>query len=83
MPYLQSGEWPKTLDEKSKETVRQTLANDLIKFHHGWGTGIRNDLGLWRGNTSLRESCGGARMHPDSASRVIIHAVWKRLQSET
>ncbi|MBY0461171.1 MAG: hypothetical protein K2V38_27935 [Gemmataceae bacterium] len=81
---------PKTLDEavvhllsvlsdESKARVRGTLERDLILFHHGWGTGIRNDLGLWGRNPELLASCGSP--HPDDASMVIIRAVWRALQN--
>jgi hypothetical protein len=81
--------WPLTVDaavdhllsrmkDADKETVRGTPEADLIRFHFGWGMGIRNAFGLWQGNTQLLESCGGG--HPDDASSVIIRAVWKRLQ---
>jgi hypothetical protein len=35
------------MSEKDKELVRNTKGGDLIMFHHGWGTGIRNYYGLW------------------------------------
>ena len=68
------------LSEKNKETVRTTRREDLIKFHHGWGTGIRNHYGLWRGNNELLESACGRKCHPDGASMIIIEAVWNKLQ---
>ena len=81
--------WPKTVDEAvtsllagmddaDKARVRDTKKEDLILFHHGWGTGIRNDLGLWRGNTNLMADCHTEV--PDHASMVIIKAVWQKLQ---
>lgn len=66
------------MDDENKTRVRQTPREKLILFHHGWGTGIRNSFGLWGGNAALLESCG--EKHPDSASMVIINAVWARLQ---
>ena len=66
--------------EKDKEIVRTTKKEDLIKFHHGWGTGIRNHYGLWRGNDKLTLSACGKPCHPDEASMVIIEAVWQALQ---
>ena len=30
------------MSEKDKELVRNTKRGDLIMFHYGWGTGIRN-----------------------------------------
>jgi hypothetical protein len=68
------------LPEKDKELVRTTKKEDLIKFHHGWGTGIRNYYGLWRGNDKLILSACGRPCHPDDASMLIIEAVWAALQ---
>ena len=81
--------WPKTVDEAvtrlladmkdaDKARVRDTKKEDLIIFHHGWGTGIRNEFGLWRGNTNLMADCHA--QHPDDASMAIIEAVWQKLQ---
>jgi hypothetical protein len=67
------------MPEKDKERVRGTKKEDLIKFHHGWGTGIRNYYGLWRGNDKLIISACGKPCHPDDASMVIIEAVWVAL----
>jgi hypothetical protein len=71
------------LSDENKALVRGTARRDLIRFHHGWGTGIRNDFDLWGGNTELLASCGSPRMHADSASMVIIEAVWSRLQEKS
>ena len=81
--------WPKTVNEavtnilatmsdEDKIRVGDTPKNELILFHHGWGTGIRNDFGLWRGNTNLMADCHAG--HPDDASMVIIEPVWQKLQ---
>lgn len=95
-------DWPQIVDEavdrlvhelsdRDKETVRSTPKDELIKFHFGWGMGIRNGFGLWGGNEALLKSCAEARygpgadatlMHPDDASGVVIEAVWRRLQAE-
>lgn len=83
--------WPKTVDEavmrilatmseKERKLVRETAKDKLILFHHGWGMGIRNSFGLWRGNRALMEDCKAK--HPDAASMVIIEAVWAKLQKE-
>ena len=68
------------LSEDDKRVVRETKKQDLIRFHHGWGTGIRNGFGLWRGNDKLIQSACGKPCHPDDASMVIIEAVWVALQ---
>ena len=66
------------MSDKDKDTVRKTKKNKLIFYHHGWGTGIRNSLGLWGTNEALLKDTGKA--HPDDASMVIIEAVWEKLQ---
>ena len=71
------------MSEKDKELVRKTKSGDLILFHHGWGTGIRNYYGLWRGNKKLIESACGGPCQPDDASMIIIRAVWGELKSKS
>jgi hypothetical protein len=89
---LGSDQWPTTVDavvvdilagmsEQGKETLRHTKREDLIRFHHGWGTGIRNHYGLWRGNKELLHSaCGKEPCRPDTASMIIIERVWEAVQ---
>jgi hypothetical protein len=82
--------WPKSVEEaseqvlvnmseESKALVRTTPKKDLIQFHFGWGTGIRNGYGLWgHDNKALLEACGN--VHPEDCSMKIIEQVWERLQ---
>lgn len=80
--------WPQTLEEATeriitgmndsdKKIVIETPEKDLIIYHIGWGTSIRNSFGLWQGNNALLESCG--TKNPDVASMVIIRSVWEKL----
>jgi hypothetical protein len=50
------------------------------QLHHGLGTKIRNEFGLWHGNILLKVSC--FRFHPDNCSDVIIHRVWELIRSD-
>lgn len=89
---LSPSNWPTTMDAtakdiikslsaKNKEIVRNTKKEELIMFHHGWGTGIRNHYGLWRGNAQLlKDVCGKEDCDPDHASMLIIEKVWELLQ---
>jgi len=63
------------MHDKDKEIIKNAPKEDLIRFHHAWGTGMRNEFGLWGGNKELLASCGSTDMHPDDASMVIIEAV--------
>jgi hypothetical protein len=88
---LAPDQWPTTVEDTvrdllsrmraaDKARVKITKKEDLIIFHHGWGTGIRNYYGLWRGNERLILSACGQPCHPDDASMKIIEAVWQELQ---
>ncbi len=83
--------WPKTLDAtvedilagmsaEDKKIIRSLEKEQLIQYHHGWGTDIRNEYGLWRGNEALMVSACGRPCLPDTASMYIIEAVWAALQ---
>ena len=65
------------MSEADKANVVETSEDDLIMFHHGWGTGIRNQYNLWY-NEALLKDIG--KEHPDDASTVIIRAVWEALR---
>jgi len=76
-----------TMSKEDKQKVRSTTKEDLIKFHFGWGMGIRNDFGLWGKNSELLQSCarkkGQEQIHPDAASMLIIEGVWEALQAKS
>jgi hypothetical protein len=92
--YLQifgDRDWPRTLEaaveqllsrmsDADRKVVRDTAEDELGGFHFGWAMGIRNEFGMWLGNADLLEACGNP--HPDSASMVIVRAVWERLQRD-
>lgn len=88
---LEPGQWPTTVEavvadilagmpEADKKYLFELPRDQLITLHHGWGTGIRNHYGLWRGNDALIRSACGKPCHPDTASTVIIEKVWDTLQ---
>jgi hypothetical protein len=87
---LSPAEWPVTVQDTVRDIpahmsaeermqVRDTKREDLIRFHLGWGTGIRNRYGFWRGNEKLRLSACGHPCHPEDASMKIMEAVWDEL----
>ena len=47
----------------------------------GYGTGVRNQFGLWGGNDALLKSCGTE--DPEGCSVVILEAMWDRVQAQT
>jgi len=98
--------WPRTYEEavarlaaglrdEDKALLRATRREDLIQFHMGWGTEIRNSFGLWQGNEELMRSCvahGRPELaplardpnyqvgHPDDVSMMLIEGVWESRQ---
>ena len=88
--FCNEQDWPGTINESvlviiselseaDKSRIKNFKQERLIEFHHGFGTGIRNDFGLWKGNNALIESACGKPCHPDTASMAIIDAVWRKL----
>ena len=69
---------------ETKHQIRNSSENGLINFHFGLGMGIRNDFGLWEKGSKLLENCkessGNLSINVDTASGMIIKALWDRLQ---
>lgn len=71
------------MNMKPSEKVKMkiTKKEDLILYHHGFGTKIRNTFRLWSGNPELLKDMGcSMKTHPDSVSMKIIEAIWNKLQ---
>lgn len=69
------------LQPQEKIVFFNTPKKDLIKFHHGFGTYIRNTFGLWSGHPELLASmCLPLDTHPDDVSFKIILALWERVR---
>jgi len=67
-----------TLGPDDRRTLVETLEDDLVDCHFGFGLAIRNAFALHNGNPDLLTACGTT--HPDDAAAVIIEALWMRLQ---
>ena len=85
------------LDEASKTELKGlTDSRQLVAYHHGFGTGIRNNYGLWKGNKRLLNDCKRIAtkkqmvltpveddlIHPDDASHIIMVALWEKLREK-
>lgn len=79
------------MDEMSKKDlaeVRTAAFDDLILYHHGLGTSIRNAFGLWAGNAALAQDCNRIFNnkvepgHPDTVSTLIVQHLWKTLNEK-
>ncbi len=90
---------PKTLEEAvslviagmTKYDVEFALKSSKEHFgtalHHGFGTCVRNEFGLWGSNKELIDNMAGDNIddwarHGDTLSSIIIDAVWDRLHNK-
>jgi len=95
------GNPPKTLEEALDYLLDQLSEEDqaliaacetgnsmVSQFHHGFGTWVRNSLGLWEGNDELVEDL--KQYHPDKefnckgddASSVILEKLWVKIRGD-
>ncbi len=85
-------DWPITVREavvrvlermsiEDKRQMRNTPKDQLVKYHFGLGTSIRNEFGLFGGNIDLLRNSSGTPV-ADYASGVIIDTVWETLQKQ-
>lgn len=84
---------PKTVDEavqvikakwlKSKDLdwiLRNPKDKVVWTLYRPFGTGIRNEFGLWGDNESLHESCGDK--NPEGCSVVILQHLWDSVRAD-
>lgn len=70
-----------SLSQKDKETLRNTAANDLIKFHFTFSMGLRNSF-LWQDNDLTRYFRSIGIEHPDIMSDILTRAYVQYLNGQ-
>lgn len=79
------------LTQADKAEITGLNEKDLRGLHFSLGQYIRNETGLWSGNTALLLDCekskGGIEpvspsMHQDDASTIITRALWLKLRGQ-
>jgi len=67
------------------ETI-QKMANgsedEMVRYHHGLGTGLRNSWGLWTKSRLYVYFYDLGLRHPDDMSGVILKSFWRRLNDQ-
>jgi hypothetical protein len=84
---------PKTVDEavqalktkwlkpKDLDWILRNPKDDVVlTLYRPFGTGVRNEFGLWGDNKALRESCG--TNDPEACSVVIFERLWESVRAE-
>src|SRR5258707_9304782 len=84
---------PKTVDEavqvlktkwlqpKDRDWVLRNTKEDVwATLYMGFGTGVRNQFGLWGDNQPLHDSCG--TKDPEGCSSVILNRLWESVRGD-
>jgi uncharacterized protein DUF6794 len=84
---------PKTVDEavqvlkakwlkpKDLDWILRNPKDEVVSLlYRPFGTGVRNQFGLWGDNESLRESCG--TKDPEGCSVVIFQRLWESVRGD-
>lgn len=87
------GQKPKTVDEAVQVLKTKWLKPHDIdwilrnpkeevawRLYRPFGTGVRNEFGLWGDNQSLRDSCG--TKDPEGCSIVIFNRLWESVRGD-
>ena len=73
----------KLLSDEDKQNIKQLEdRKETIKFHHGLGTWIRNNWGLWGGSRLQRYFIEKNVTHPDAMSALILESYYGWLNNE-
>jgi len=77
-------ELDKILDSDVKEEMKNLKNNgEMIRYHHGLGTWIRNNWGLWGGSRLLKYFQSYGYKVPDSMSGIILNNYYNWLHGKT
>jgi hypothetical protein len=73
------------LDKELPEVDRTEMAalksrKDMITYHHGLGTWLRNNWGLWGGSRLQKYFTDKGILHPDDMSSVVLFYYWDWLK---
>jgi hypothetical protein len=71
----------KWLSQKDLDWILRNRQEHVVwTLYRPFGTGVRNEFGLWGDNQALRDSCGDP--HPEGCSVVILRRLWESVRSD-
>lgn len=71
----------KNLAPEDIERMRSGPEDDMVLYHHGLGTWIRNSWGLWKQGPLYQYFYRMGLRHPDDMSGVILTSFWRYLHA--
>ncbi|MBN2363861.1 hypothetical protein JXL83_06995 [candidate division WOR-3 bacterium] len=72
----------KMLPEETIDKMSEGKESEMINYHHGLGTWIRNNWGLWSDSRLADYFNSLGILHPDDMSSIILDSFWKRLNGK-
>jgi hypothetical protein len=71
----------KWLSQKDLDWILRNPKDNVVRrLYRPFGTGVRNQFGLWGNNQALRDSCGNN--NPESCSIVIFNRHWESVRAD-
>ena len=70
----------KEVDKKEMQALSKR--EEMIRYHHGLGTALRNNWGLWSGSPLLKYFTDKGIRHPDEMSSVILYYYYDWLNGQ-
>ena len=75
-------ELKKMLSSALLDEIRLKSEKDMILYHHGFGTWLRNNWGLWASSRLAQYFNQLGINHPDDMSGIILTSFWRHLHSK-
>src|SRR6266567_1761570 len=71
----------KWLKPKDLDWILRNPKDEIVwSLYRPFGTGVRNEFGLWGDNQALRNSCGNK--DPEGCSVVIFNRLWESVRAD-
>lgn len=70
------------LPEKTVEAMKTGSEDDMVLYHHGLGTWLRNNWGLWKGSRLSKWFNEKGIRHADDMSGIILDSFWRHLNGQ-
>jgi len=68
------------LSKPDLDRMRAGTEEEMVRYHHGLGTWMRNTWGLWGGSPFAKRLRSMGLRHPDDMSGAILDAFWSHLK---
>jgi hypothetical protein len=76
-------ELEKSLIDEDYLAIKNGKEEDMVSYHHSLGRDLRNEWGLWKGDSDLCKWFNEKGIHhPDDMSAIILDSFWRHINNE-